>query len=81
MDIRRATYWAAIRLAVVLSAAAALVALGLDAIGDVSSTTLVLTVIIVGFFSSWVRTRRVARLAQRRDSHRVVVVPLRHPIA
>ena len=81
MDVRRATYWAAVRLAIVFSTVAAAVALGLDAVGAVSPTALVLTVIIVGFVTSWVRTERVARLARRADAHRIAVVPLRHPIA
>jgi len=83
MDVRRATYWAAIRLAIVLSTVATVIALGLDAVGDVSPTALVLTVIAVGFTMSWRRTGRIARTATVPDrvSDRRVVVPLRHPIA
>lgn len=81
MDIRRATYGAAVRLAIVFSTIATAIALGLDAVGDVSPTALVLTVMIVGFVTSWVRTGRVARSAARASSHRMVVVPLRHPIS
>jgi hypothetical protein len=82
MDVRRATYWAAIRLAIVLSTVASVIALGLDAVGDVSPTALVLTVIVVGFTMSWRRTGRIARMTTIPDRvhDRRIVVPVRHPI-
>jgi len=80
MEIRRATYGAAVRLALVFSAVAAMVALALDAVGDVSTTRLVVTVAAIGFTTSWVQTGRIARTVERRPAHRVTVMPLRHPI-
>ncbi len=80
MEIRRTTYGAAIRLACVLSAVAAVLALGWEALGDVSATPLVLAVIITGFVTSWVTTGRASRTAARPVAHRVAVVPLRHPV-
>lgn len=82
MEVRRATFGAAIRLAIVLSAIAAAVALGLDAVGEVSRPAIVLTVIVVGFVTSWVETGRAARSsAEARRHHRVAVVHVRHPVA
>lgn len=81
MDIRRNTYLAAIRLAVVLSTIAAAVALGLDAGGYVSRPAIVLTVIVVGFVTSWVETGRAARSPIEGHRHRVAVVPVRHPVS
>lgn len=80
MEIRRATYGAAIRLAVVLSAVASLVALGLEAVGDVSTLNLVIVVAIVGFTTSWVQTGRVTRSVTASSSHRVTVVRTHHTI-
>ncbi len=61
MDIRRATFEVAVRLAVIFSAAAAALALALDASGDVSPVALVSAVMIVGFVTSWIVTGRVVR--------------------
>ncbi len=61
MDIRRATFEVAVRLAVIFSAAAAALAMVLDASGDVSPVALVSAVVVVGFVTSWVVTGRVAR--------------------
>jgi hypothetical protein len=80
MEIRRATFGAAIRLAVALSVIATAVAITLDAIGEVSRTALVLTVIVVGFMASWIQTGRVSRTAARRPAHRLTVVALHHPV-
>ncbi len=81
MNTRRATLGAAVKLAIVLSTVAALLALGIDAVGDVSTTAMVATVAVVGFVSSWVLTGRVARatvpVAPR---HRVATVRLRQPV-
>jgi multisubunit Na+/H+ antiporter MnhC subunit len=68
-------------LAVVFSTIATIVALGLDAVGDISPTAFILTVIVVGFVMSWVRTGRVERTRRHTGSQRVVVVLLHHPIA
>lgn len=80
MEIRRATYGAAIKLAMVLSAVAAVVALGLQAIGDVSTFNLVAVVAVVGFTASWVQTGRVRRAVAARPTHRVTVMRVHHPI-
>lgn len=80
MDIRREFLGAAIRLAMVLSTVAAVVAVGIDSVGDVSATGLVVAVAAVGFVSSWVLTGRIARTAPAARQHRVSVVPLRHPV-
>lgn len=80
MDIRRATYGAAVRLAMVFSAMAAIVALTLDAMGDVSAAGLVVAVMVVGFTTSWVQTGRIARTVGAGRSHRVTVMPLHHPV-
>jgi hypothetical protein len=80
MEIRRATYGAAIRVAIVLSTIAVVVAWGLEAVGDVPRVALVLAVIVVGFAASWVQTGRITRSARRRGARRVVVVPVRHPV-
>ena len=80
MEIRRDTFGAAVRLALVLSTMAALVTVLIDSIGDVSPTLLAGTVAAVGFIASWVLTGRTARPAPIVRRHRVAVVPLRHPV-
>jgi hypothetical protein len=80
MEIRRATYGAAVRLALVFSAVSALVAMMLDALGEVSTTRLVVAVAAIGFATSWVQTGRVVRAVETRAHHRVTVMPLRQPI-
>jgi len=80
MEIRRATYGAAVRLALVFSALAALVAVTLDLVGEVSTTRLVFTVAVIGFATSWVQTGRVTRAVIDQPAHRVTVMPLRQPI-
>ena len=59
----------------VLSAVASLVALGLRAVGDVSTVDLVAVVAVVGFTTSWVQTGRVRRTVAARPTHRVTVMP------
>jgi hypothetical protein len=71
MDIRRATFAAAIRLAIVLSTSAVVLAFALEAGGDVSPVAFIAAVIIVGFVTSWIVTGRVARSSQ--------LVSYRHP--
>lgn len=83
MDARRTTWEVAIRLAITLSAAACLMAIGLESLG-VSQPAIVLTVIVVGFVTSWIRTGQVVRSFDRPRSHRMVTIPvhdLRHPVA
>ena len=80
MEIRRATFGAAIRLAMTLSVIASLVALGLNAVGDVSTVNLVAAVAATGFTMSWVQTGRVRRAVVARPAHRITVLPVRQPI-
>ena len=80
MERRSTTWGSAIRLALALSVAAAAVAWILAEVGAVSETAIVLTVIVIGFVASWVRTGQVARAAtaevDTRHAHRIVTVPL-----
>lgn len=80
MEIRRATFGAAVRLAIVLSTVAAVLALGIDAVGNVSTTAMVTTVAVIGFVTSWVLTGRVARGVAVTPHHRVAVIRLRQPV-
>jgi hypothetical protein len=74
MELRKATWSAALRLAFVVSALAAIVAIALSAAGDVPQATLVGAVMVIGFVASWVQTGRVARV---HHEHRLAVVPSR----
>jgi hypothetical protein len=78
MERRRTTWGTAIRLAFTLSAIAAATAWMLDSVAGLSQTAIVLTVIVVGFLTSWVRTGQAPRGSQpaRRSVHRVVTVPI-----
>lgn len=78
MDERQATLAAAIRLGLIFSTIAALAAVALQSLGDVSTARLVVSVIVVGFAISWVRTGRVARSGTA--TPRVTVAPLRQSI-
>jgi hypothetical protein len=68
----------AARLAVALSVVAAVAAITLEAIGDVSPVSLVLTVATIGFVTSWVMTGRVQQPKPIR--HRVSVIPISHRV-
>ncbi len=59
VELRRDAWIAIIKLAVVVSTAAALFAIGMSLAGDVSQTAIVLPVIVVGFASSWTLTGRL----------------------
>jgi hypothetical protein len=63
MEISRRTWIAAVKLAVVMSIVAALAAVTVASIGNVSDTTIVASVAIVAFAVSWVQTGRVRRNA------------------
>ena len=78
MDVWRTTYGAAVRLALVFSTVAAVFAVALQSIGDVSTTRLVITVALVGFVTSWVQTGRIARTSMAGSG--VTVMSLRQPI-
>lgn len=79
MDVWRTTYGAAVRLALIFSTVAALVAVALQSIGDVSTTRLVITVALVGFITSWVQTGRITRTSPTASA--VTVMSLRQPIS
>ena len=80
MEIRRTTFGAAVRLAIVFSTVATFLVLGIDAVGDVSTSAMVATVAVVGFVTSWVLTGRVARTVPVAQHHRVAVIRLRQPV-
>jgi ABC-type Mn2+/Zn2+ transport system permease subunit len=74
MELRKATWSAALRLAFVVSGIAAIVAVTLSAVGDVPRGAFVAAVMVIGFVASWVQTGRVARV---HHEHRVAVSPPR----
>jgi hypothetical protein len=61
MELSRRTWAAAIRLAFLISVAAALIAVGVSSVGDVPQVAVVLPVIVVAFTASWVQTGRLRR--------------------
>ena len=81
MELKRATYGAAIKLAMVFSTIAVIVAVTLDAIGDVSVGAMVTIVAVTGFATSWVQTGRVREGVAVRQHHRVSVLPLHQPVS
>lgn len=58
MDVSRISWSEVLRLAVVISTIAAVIAVILTSVGDVSQTAIVVTVMVVGFVASWVQTSR-----------------------
>lgn len=81
MELKRATFGAAVKLAMVFSIIAVVVAVTLDAIGDVSVGAMVAVVAITGFATSWVQTGRVRRAVALRPHHRVSVMRLHQPVS
>ena len=63
MNIRREMYVAAVRVALVLSLAAVLLAGAMQSIGELSVGRFVTAVAVVGFATSWTVTGRVERAA------------------
>lgn len=61
VELSRRTWHAAMKLAMAISAVAALVAVGVSSAGDVPQAAIVLPVIVVAFLASWVQTGRVPR--------------------
>jgi flagellar biosynthesis protein FliQ len=59
MEINRRTWIAAIKLAVVISTLAAIMAVAVSSLGDIPQAVIVLPVVIVAFTASWVQTGRV----------------------
>jgi VIT1/CCC1 family predicted Fe2+/Mn2+ transporter len=66
MEISRRRWAAALKLAVVVSLVAALVAVVVSALGDIPAAAIVLPVIVVAFTLSWVQTGRVMRTVEVR---------------
>lgn len=73
MEISRRTWTAALKLAVVLSVVAALIAVAASTFADLPQAAIVLPVIVVAFVSSWIQTGRVRRTA----IHDLLVMPAR----
>lgn len=61
MDLQRRTWSAAVRLAVVISVLAAVLAVAVQAAGDVPQVAIVLPAMAVAFTASWIQTGRVRR--------------------
>ena len=59
METNRRTWNAAVKLAVVLSALAALFAVIASLLGDIPEAAIVIPVIVIAFAASWVQTGRV----------------------
>jgi hypothetical protein len=64
MEVRREMYVAAVRLALVLSLAAVLLAVALESAGELSAGRFVTAVAVIGFVASWMVTGRVERAAE-----------------
>lgn len=77
MEPRRSTWRAAIPLAITWSVIAAATAIIARSIGDISQTVIVLSVIVIGFVASWVRTGHTE--PRELPAHRAVRVPVRGP--
>lgn len=69
MELSRRTWNAALKLAVVISIAAALLVVALNPTGSVPQAAIVLPVIVIAFTASWIQTGRVRRQT---------AVPVRH---
>jgi len=61
VELRRRTWVAALKLAMVVSILAALIAIGASMLGDVTQAAIVIPVIVIGFAASWVQTGRMQR--------------------
>jgi len=61
VELDRHTWYAAIKLAVVISVVAGLAAIAVSAAGDIPQAVIVLPVIVVAFTASWIQTTRVRR--------------------
>jgi hypothetical protein len=58
MDVSRVNWSDVLRLAVIVSIVAAMVAVAATAVGGVSHAAIVISVMVVGFVASWVQTSR-----------------------
>ncbi|WP_423981302.1 hypothetical protein [Ilumatobacter sp.] len=61
MEISHRTWTAAVKLAVVVSVLAAMIAVGVSRLGNVPQAAVVVPVIIVAFTASWIQTERIGR--------------------
>ncbi len=61
MELSRRTWNAAVKLAVIISVTAAMLAVAISTAGDVPQVAIVLPVIVVAFVASWIQTGRVRR--------------------
>ena len=61
MELSHRTWNAAVKLAVIISITAALLAVAVSVAGDIPQAAVVLPVIIVAFVASWIQTGRVRR--------------------
>jgi ABC-type Mn2+/Zn2+ transport system permease subunit len=61
VELSRRTWNAAVKLAVIISVAAAVLAVAISSAGDVPQAAIVLPVIFVAFVASWIQTGRVRR--------------------
>lgn len=61
MELQRRTWSAAVRVALVLSVIAAVLAVAVRAAGDVPQAAIVLPAMAVAFTASWIQTGRVRR--------------------
>ena len=68
VEVSRRTWNAAIKLALIISVAAALLVVAVD--DSVPQTAIVLPVIVVAFTASWIQTGRVRRHASVPVAHR-----------
>ena len=59
VELSHRTWNAAVRLAMIISITAAVLAVAISAAGDVPQVAIVLPVIIVAFVASWIQTGRV----------------------
>jgi hypothetical protein len=61
VELNRRTWNAAVKLAMIISITAALLAIAVSTAGDVPQVAIVLPVIIVAFVASWIQTGRARR--------------------
>jgi hypothetical protein len=61
VELSRRTWNAAVKLAVVISVMAALVAIAASTAGTIPQAAIVIPVIVVAFTASWIQTGRVRR--------------------
>lgn len=61
VELSHRTWTAAVKLAMIISITASLLAVVISAVGDVPQVAIVLPVIIVAFVASWIQTGRMRR--------------------